>query len=60
MEIYLAIITTVLVITQIIRLYQNHKALIDSERKLYEEHEIMAKWEEMVKAINKLTEEVKK
>ena len=56
MEIYLCIITTALVLTQIIRLCQNTVQLrLQTEHEI-ERKDIMNKWDEMTKAIDRLIE----
>lgn len=54
MEIYLCIITTALVLTQIIRLCQNARQLKYLTRAKNKEAEVMQKWEQMASAIDRL------
>ena len=56
MEKYLVVITTVLVITQVIRLLQNTMQLNHLKRKIGQDNEVVDKWERMADAIEKLIE----
>ena len=58
MEIYLVVITTALVATQVIRLVQNTKQLRILKKKALQEQAIVEKWEKMASAIDKLAERV--
>ena len=58
MEIYLVVITTALVLTQIIRLMQNNAQLKHIKRKKAEEKEVVEKWKRMADAIDRLIERV--
>ena len=58
MDKYLVIITTALVVTQIIRLVQNTIQLNHLKRKIGQDNDIVDKWEHMADAIDKLIERV--
>lgn len=58
MEKYLVIITTILVLTQIIRLIQNSIQLKHLENKSAKEDCIADKWDRMSESIEKLIEKI--
>lgn len=60
MQTYLVIITTALVLTQIIRVIQNAIQLRRLKKSKSRENEIYAMWKKLCDSVNKLTEEVKK
>jgi len=58
MTTYLTIITTVLVLTQILRLYQNSKQLRIFEENKIKDEAIKNNWNKMREAIEKLIEKM--
>jgi cell division protein ZapA (FtsZ GTPase activity inhibitor) len=58
MTTYLTIITTVLVLTQILRLYQNSKQLRIFEENKIKDEAIKNSWDKMREAIDKLIEKM--
>jgi hypothetical protein len=58
MNTYLTFITTVLVLTQIIRVIQNAMQLRKMEEKRVEEKKITAMWRQMTDAMNRFVDKV--
>ena len=58
MEIYLVIITTVLVLTQVIRVSQNYIQLRHLKNKELEEIEIREEWRKLCKSIDRLNKNI--
>ena len=54
MTIYLTIITTVLVLTQVIRLLQNYKQIKSYEETQKDQQEIKLMWQDMVESMDAL------